>query len=112
MEGGGQHHGAIVFVHGQMGCAAVYFALFKNGVERQNTVFAFVDDQHAAQGVAYVVDNFSFIEHKADNNSMRQWLIKKTQAIRLAFVSQIRWKSATMVMKNVDDQSLTKNGQG
>jgi hypothetical protein len=71
MEGGGQHHGAIVFVHGQMGCAAVYFALFKNRVERQNTVFALVDNQHAAQSVAYVVDYFSFIKHKADNNSMQ-----------------------------------------
>jgi hypothetical protein len=36
---------------------------------------------------------------------------KKTQAMCLAFVSQIRWNSATMVAKNVDDQSLTKNGQ-
>ncbi|EBA00815.1 hypothetical protein MELB17_23300 [Marinobacter sp. ELB17] len=30
----------------------------------------------------------------------------------MAFVSQIRWNSATMVVKNVDDQLLTKSGQG
>jgi hypothetical protein len=56
-------------MHGQVGRAAVYLALFKNGVERQNPMFAIVNHQHTAQGIAHVMNNFSVIEHKASYDS-------------------------------------------